>query len=343
MFRVAIIGCGDMGTKHAAAWQARDDTHVVAVCDLQQDRAAALSKRYAARRYDTWQDILQNAPADIVSICVPACDHPDIAIAAAQSGKHVLCEKAMALTLDDADKMIDAAASAGTCLSVCHQYRGLSRYTAIKALIDQGRLGHPLSIRFSEMREVRPKLAMHRLSMNGGPVHDMTGHLFDLARFLTGAEAQSVTACGHVLGRGKARLASIEDFGVDSAEILVTFSGGHSLSIGLNWGLPENTPGHSHELTSGPLGCAFSADPAQPDRFIGDISETAGVIVKDGRGSHWIACPSDDPGPEICIDALIRQIQTGEPSPFDGQEGRAALRLVLATLQSIETGKTVTF
>lgn len=342
MLGVAIIGCGDMGAKHATAWAARDDARLVALCDHSPARAAELARPHGAATCATWQEALAHPGVDVVSICVPARDHPAIAIAAAEAGKHVLCEKAMALTLDEADAMIAAAEANGTALSVCHQYRGLSRYRAIKQAVDAGRLGHPLSLRFAEMREVRPKLAMHRLSENGGPVHDMTGHLFDLARWLTGAEAESVAAIGHIHGRGKPRLAEVRDFGTDTAEILMRFSDGHSLSIGLNWGLPEGTPGHSHELIHGPLGCAFSADPGNPDRFLGDLSGTGGVTIKHAQGSDWIACPSDDPGPEICVAALIAEIRTGAPSPFHATEGRAALRLILASLEAMERGETVT-
>ncbi|MDA7427857.1 Gfo/Idh/MocA family oxidoreductase [Primorskyibacter aestuariivivens] len=341
MLGVAIIGCGDMGSKHAAAWGAREDARLVAVCDHTPERAQTLAQSYGATRVDSWQEALAHSGVDVVSICVPACDHPAIAIAAAEAGKHVLCEKAMALTLAEADAMIAAAEANGTALSVCHQYRGLLRYRAIKEAVDAGRLGGPLSLRFAEMREVRPKLAMHRLSENGGPVHDMTGHLFDLARWLTGAEAESVTAIGHILGRGKPRLSPVHDFGIDTAEILVRFSGGHSLSIALNWGLPEGTPGHSQELIHGPMGYAYSSDPGNPDRFLGDLSDTAGVTTKDAQGSNWIACPGGDPGPEICVTALIEEIRTGTRSPFHAREGRAALRLIRAALQAIETGGTV--
>lgn len=341
MLGAAIIGCGDMGRKHAAAWAARSDARPVAVCDHNPERARHLGQRHEAMVCARWQDALCHPDVAVVSICVPACDHPEIAIAAARAGKHVLCEKPMALTLAEADQMIAVARTNGTALSVCHQYRGLSRYRAIKGAIDAGRIGRPLALRFAEMREVRPKLAMHRLSENGGPVHDMTGHLFDLARWFTGAEAESVTATGHIHGRDKPRLAPVRDFGIDSAEILVRFSGGHSLSIGLNWGLPEHMPGHSHELIHGPLGYAFSADPAHPGRFLGDLSETAGVVIKHPGGRDWIPCPSDDPGPEICIAALIEEIRTGTRSAFDAEQGRAALRLVLASLDSIARGETV--
>lgn len=341
MLRVAVIGCGDMGTKHAAAWGERKDAKVVALCDHQLDRAERLAKRYNAEVHHHWRDAVLQEAVDVVSVCVPACDHRDVSVAAATAGRHVLCEKAMALTVGQSDEMLVAAKSNNVRLLVCHQYRSLSRFRTMKRLIDEGLLGSPLFIRFTEMREVRPKLAMHRLSKNGGPLHDMTGHLFDLARYLTGSEAESVSAVGYVFGRGKERLGAITDFGIDTAELQVRFVGGHCLSIGLNWGLPENTPGHSHELVHGPMGMVYSADTARPDRFLGDVSETVSVVVKDSRGTIEIECERDDDGPHACIAELVDAIENGTRSQFDGHEGRAALRLIIASLEAIETGEIV--
>lgn len=339
---VAIIGCGDMGRKHAAAWMAQDGAQVRTVCDIDAGRAAAMASLTGAVAYHDWREAVAADGIDAVSVCIPACDHPVVSIASANLGRHVLCEKAMALTLDAADTMIAAAARNDVQLLVCHQYRGLSRFATMKREIEAGRIGWPIYMRFVEMREVRPKLAMHERGQNGGPLHDMTGHLFDLARYFTGAEALSVQAHGTVFGQGKPRLSPVADFGIDTAEILVRFEGGHVLSIGLNWGLPEHTPGYGRDLVHGPLGLMTSDDPERPDRFVGDISATAGVRIRDQNGAEWIAAEADEDGPHNCVRELVRAIRTGEASQFDGREGRAALRLIRAALESIETGAQVT-
>lgn len=338
---VAIIGCGDMGGKHAASWSARSDARVVAVCDHSPDRAAQMAAPYGASPCNHWHDAISLDGVDAVSICVPTCDHRDIAVAAAKAGRHVLCEKPMALTLAQADEMRAAAAAAKVNLLVSHQYRSLSIFRTIKTLIDSGRIGAPIYVRFTEMREVRPKLAMHRRSKNGGPVHDMAGHLFDMARFLTGAEGESVHATGAVFGKGKVRLREVADFGVDTAEIQARFSGGHCLSIGLNWGLPEGTPGHSTIFVHGPDGFMYVTDPDNPDRFIGDISGSLAVVVKDGGGTETVACGGDEDGPHACIEDLVQSIRTGRTSQFDAADGRAALAMIMAALDSVETSRTI--
>ena len=337
-YGIAIIGCGDMGNKHAAAWNEREDARVVAVCDPQVYRAEKLATQYDAKKFEHWQDAISHEGVDIVSVCVPACDHHHITVASANAGRHILCEKSMALTLEQADDMIKVAEANHVRLSVCHQYRALPHFKTMKGLIDEGRLGDTLYLRFSEMREVRPKLAMHSLGLNGGPVHDMSGHLFDLGRYFTGREAISVSAVGNVFGKDKKRLSSVTDFGIDTAEIQVRFEGGHCLSICVNWGLPEGTPGYCQDLVHGSLGSIHTVDEANPDRFLGDLSDTLGVELKDASGTKRFDCSIESDGPQACIDDLINAIETGSTAQFSGTQGKAALQLVLASLESIEIG-----
>ena len=341
MLNVAIIGCGDMGSKHAAAWAARDDSNIAAVCDIDAARRDRLAKECGAEAYGDWMQAIVQAGVDVVSICTPACEHRDMAVAAAASGRHVLCEKPMALTLTQADEMIAAADTANVHLHVSHQYRGLSRYRIIRRLIEDDVLGSPLHIRFTEMREVRPKLAMHRRSQSGGPIHDMSGHLFDLARFFTGSEPQSVTATGAIFGKGKQRLATIDDLGIDAADIQVRFAGGHCLSVGINWGLPEGTPSYSSEAVHGPKGVAYTEDRHNSDFNLGEPSATKTVVVKNGQGTRTIACEADYEGPEICIDAIVAAIRDDTSPRLAGGEGYDALRLITAALEAIESGRSV--
>lgn len=341
MLKVAIIGCGDMGSKHAAAWAAREDSHVAAVCDIDAARRDRLAEEYGARAYDDWRQAVGQEGVDVVSICTPACEHRDMTVTAAASGRHVLCEKPMALTLAQADDMIAAASASDVHLHISHQYRGLSRYRIVKDLIEDDVLGAPVYIRFMEMREVRPKLAMHRRSRSGGPIHDMSGHLFDLARYFTGSEPESVTATGAVFGRGKQRLASIDDPGIDTAEIQVRYRGGHCLSVGINWGLPEGTPSYSHEAFHGPKAVAYTDDAHNRDVNLGELSATKTVVVKNAKGVRTIACQADHEGPEVCVDKIVAAIRADVSPRLNGGDGHEALRLILAALESIETGETV--
>lgn len=341
MLKVAIIGCGDMGLKHATAWSARENAEVVVVSDPDQERAASLAATFGASVTPDWREAIQEQALDVVSICTPARFHPEIAIQSARLGLHILCEKPMALTVGEADDMIKAADENSVQLNVCHQYRALSRYRIIQRLVSQGELGHPVHMRFMEAREVRPKLAMHDKTLSGGPVHDMAGHLFDLARYISGSEVVSVSAIGGVFGRGKERLTDVATLGVDATDIQLRFENGHCASIAINWGLPEDTPSYSHEVVQGPKALLYTQNPQLPDRTLGDLSAETKIVMKNGNGTRVIDCDDDDDGPEACIADLVKSIETARPGEFCAASARETLRLIVATLQSVESHQTV--
>lgn len=341
MLNVAIIGCGDMGTLHAAAWNARHDARIVLVCDADDGRRKILAEKYQAVEHAVWTDAIAHEGVNVVSICTPAYTHCDIAVASANAGKHVLCEKPIALTLAEASEMIAAAEANQTKLSVSHQYRGMGRYRVLKQLVDDEKLGSPLFMRFMDIREVRPKLAMHSAGISGGPVHDMSGHFFDLGLLFAQGEAVSVSAVGNIYAKDKRRVAGIHDLGIDMSDIQVRFKEGHCLSININWGMPEDTPGLSQTVVYGPKGVAY-LEPTEPgDANIGDRNENCTVILKDGGGTHHFDCPPDPDGPDICIADLAQAIQLGKAPQFDGRTGRNILILILAAQESMMSGQTV--
>ncbi|MFK8033661.1 MAG: hypothetical protein AB8B94_05890, partial [Hyphomicrobiales bacterium] len=124
-------------------------------------------------------------------------------------------------------------------------------------------------------------------------------------------------------------------------EIQVRFTGGHCLSIAINWGLPEGTPSYSHEAVHGPNGVAHTQDTANPDLNLGEISTTTNVVVKGPNGTTTINCEADFDGPEICVDQFITSVASGTPLQNNGKAGYDALKLIMATLESIDTGRTV--
>ena len=252
--------------------------------------------------------------------------HPEIAIAAAEAGCHILCEKPIALDLDSADRMIAAARLAGVQLVIGYQYRGRSTYKRYRALLSELPPG-PIICRFSDCRQVRPKLAMHDRQQNGGPLIDMAGHFFDLVHWLTGAEATTVYAIGHVFGAGKQRIASVDDPAIDAASILVHYTDGHVCDLHVNWGLPEDTPDYWTEFISTPHGILH------PD---GDHVVS---LTQDGLRTH--ARSSDPIGPAVRIADLLHAIENQVSPELDGVRGRRALEISLAALESIKTHELV--
>jgi len=325
---VAVIGCGDMGRGHAAAWSARGDAKVLAVYDPDAERREQVASSTGATGYQELEAAIAHPGVDVVSVCTPVCYHAETSVLASRHGRHVLCEKPIALTIQDADSMISAAREARTLLSISFQYRGFSRNREVRRLVKMGAFGGPTFFRYVDIREVRPKLAMHRQSMNGGPVVDMASHWFDLVRYFTGEEFVSVKASGHVFGCGKSRLAGLPDLAIDAAAIEATTPSGHVLSAFVDWGMPEGFSELTDEMFVGPDLLARK--------------DASGLeLRRSGGATHaWMGDP-DPSGPSVRIDGLVRSIRGEAPLEVTGEDGRAALRMSLAALESIRTGELV--
>ncbi len=108
MFNVCVVGSGDMGGGHAQAWKKRSDARVVAVCDVDKARSEKLAAAVGATAYPDLKSVPKDANLQIVSVTTPVCFHSEVACEAARRGCHVLVEKPMALTLEQADAMIRA-------------------------------------------------------------------------------------------------------------------------------------------------------------------------------------------------------------------------------------------
>jgi len=324
---VAILGCGDMGNAHATAWKNRKDSRVLAVFDIDSERATAMAADTGAAVCEFWQAAVETDGVTMVSICTPICFHAPMAVYAATCGRNVITEKAIALTLEDADAMIKAAANAKVKLVVDYQHRTFPEHRTWRHLIQKDVLTGPLFIRFEDIRGIRPKTAMHRTSINGGPIIDMAGHFFDMVRYYTGAEPVRVTALGHCFGQAKPELKAYDDLAKDAAEILVEYTNGHVLSVYVNWGLPAGHPGRTQM-------CVTSADAVSVP-----VSGRISVRYTD-REVLYDAVPGTV-GTAGRVEDLVHAVVNNTRPEVAGEDGRKALAVCLAALESIETGKTI--
>jgi predicted dehydrogenase len=320
-----------MGTQHATEWTKRSDAELVAVFDVMEERSAKFSEEFGAKAYDSFQEAVEAPDVHVVSVCTPVADHAEIAIHAMEQGKHVLCEKPIALTMEQARRMKDTAERTGVKLGVSLQYRDRVQNRRFRKLFDEGEFGEHLFLRYVDLREVRPKPAMHQRSKNGGPVIDMAGHFFDLGRFITSNEPESVRATGYVFGRGKKRLAGIEDPAVDAADIQVQYTGGHTLSLLVDWGMPEGYPGFGEELL---VGSKLSVRSLPDQTFEAHFSD---------RTEHWDSFRSHygpvNPGGRI--EDLLHAIEEDREPSVSAADAMTALGASLAALESVKNGTPV--
>lgn len=202
--QVGIIGTGGISRVHMRGYEKNTDIiEVVAVCDVVKDVAERAAKEWGVRKvYTDYNKLVMDQEIDAVDICTPHNMHASPAIAAAEAGKHVLCEKPMALELKDCDDMITAARKSGTKFMMEHNYCFFPPIAKLKEFIDEGVLGEPLAcickLRDGGDWKKKTTYMMGRWRSQpevsgGGMVMDYSYHHLYTARFLMG-EFEKVTA-----------------------------------------------------------------------------------------------------------------------------------------------------
>ncbi len=198
---VAMIGYDFMGRAHSNAWRqvARfmPDLPYEPVMKVVAGRTEAKVKQAAERlgweeHATRWEDVMARKNIDIIDICTPGDSHMPIAIAAAQAKKNILCEKPLANTLADAEKMWNAATKAGVIHMLCHNYRRCPAVALAKQLIDAGTLGKIYHYRGTYLQDwiVDPAFPrvwrLEKSRAGSGSLGDILSHTMDLSRYLVG-------------------------------------------------------------------------------------------------------------------------------------------------------------
>jgi predicted dehydrogenase len=142
--RTALVGCGKVAGIHAQALRASAASELVAVCDTDSSRAQQFAAKYGGAPFTGLAALLREVRPDAVVICTPHPLHADATVAAAEAGAHVLVEKPMAASVEDCDRMIEAARKAGVLLGVVSQRRFYEPVKRMKAAIDAGKIGKPI-------------------------------------------------------------------------------------------------------------------------------------------------------------------------------------------------------
>lgn len=197
---VAIVGTKFMGKAHSNAWLNAprffdmDLKPVLKVaCGRNEADLKAFADRWGWQETETdWRKVVERADVDIVDISVPTHMHREIAVAAAQAGKHIFCEKPFAITVADARAMYEAAEAAGVIHYVNHNYRRCPAVRLAKRLIDEGAIGRIFHWRGAYLQDwiVDPDFPLtwhlQKETAGSGPHGDLNSHSIDLARYLVG-------------------------------------------------------------------------------------------------------------------------------------------------------------
>ena len=237
---VATVGAGHWGERHAHAYSSVPHARLVAICDIDSDRAAAVAARYGALySCSRIEEVLDDAEVQAVSIALPDHLHVDAAIACAEAGRHLLIEKPLALTVSESERIASAARANDVRAMVNFTNRWNAPLRKAKDYLDTNAIGRPryAYIRMNNALSVPTQWIAQPEQTS--VLWWIGSHSIDLARWIFADEVESVFAVS-----GSGRLA---DLGIQTPDFFVTtlrFSNGGVAMIENSWVLPNEYPGH---------------------------------------------------------------------------------------------------
>jgi predicted dehydrogenase len=331
--RICLVGAGRAGMVHAFNFRYRiAEAQLVAIVDaneaMARERAAELDVQST---FDSIESALSKVDFDAVCIATPTFTHASIVIAAALARKHILCEKPMALTLDEADTMIAAARQADVVLQIGFMRRFDPAFRAAKERIEAGAIGDPIVVRTLTRGPGLPPRWACDPATSIGMLAEVNSHDFDTLRWLSGSEFTRVYAEAATFKAPELK-AEFPSF-YDTAVVTARMDNG-ALGV-LDGCCPV---GYGYDARAEVLGTAGML-------FIGELREHAlvrctredGVVTKQFRA--W--AKRFEAGYLAEDEHFINCIRTGETPLVTGEDGRQALEGVLAATRSIQTGAPV--
>jgi UDP-N-acetylglucosamine 3-dehydrogenase len=187
VIQVGLLGAGFMGATHAAAYAQLDGVKVCAVVDANTSAAERLAAPLGAKVYPGLESLLAGTPVDVIDICLPTFLHETSFLTAIEHGKHVLCEKPLALSLESADRILRAARRAGVKAMVAQVIRFWPEYVYIREALTSGRIGQPrvaTAVRLTASPTLGSWFSNPQLS--GGALLDLHIHDLDFVYSLFG-------------------------------------------------------------------------------------------------------------------------------------------------------------
>jgi UDP-N-acetyl-2-amino-2-deoxyglucuronate dehydrogenase len=333
--RIAIVGCGRISKNHVDAITKIDGLCLTAVCDTEEARARQYADALGIPWFRDFEDMLKKADCDVVTIATPSGLHSVQGIAAAAAGKHVISEKPMAITLEQADALVEATDHAGVKLFVVKQNRLNPSIQLLKRAIDKGRFGR-IYLANSTVRWNRPQEYYDAASwrgtweFDGGAFMNQASHYVDLIQWLVGPVGSIVSKTAT-----QARAIEAEDSGV----AVLRFRSGalgvievNVLTHPRNWEGSIAIMGEKGTVKIG--GTAVNkiehwsfSDYDDDDKFLEASSTSPPNVYGFGHEAYYLN--------------VLRVLRGGAQPETDGRAGRKSLEIILGIYESARTGREV--
>lgn len=309
---VGVIGVGAMGYNHARVYYKLEEANLVAVSDVSERTLNKVAKKYDAKGFTDYEDLLKDHEIEVVSVCVPTTFHHDVVMEAIKHGKHVLVEKPIAFTLKEAEDMIAAAKEAGVILATGHVERFNPAVQKAKELIDNDVIGDIVSASAKRVGPFPPRIK------DVGVTIDLAIHDLDVMNYLFDEDVIQV------YGTMNSILEKCEF--EDHAEIMINFKNESTGILEVNW----LTPYKRRQI---------------------EITGTDGIISVDyieqsidvyGKFAQDIDIKHEEPLKEE-LRSFLNAVVNGTEPEITGEDGLKALKMVIAATKSSREHKPISF
>ena len=341
MLNIGVIGCGKIAqVRHIPEYAANENCTLTAFFSPNAKRAEDMAAKYGGKVYASAEELFADPEIDAVSICAANYAHAELSIKALEAGKHVLCEKPMAVTIEDCEAMLAAAEKARKRLMIGQNQRLAKAHLCAKELLEQGEIGKVVSFRSSfghggpETWSISPGkdtwfFDKKRAAM--GAMADLGIHKTDLLRFLLGQDVVRTTARLCTLDK---RGPNDELIGVDdNAFCIYEMSGGAFGTMTASWtyyGAEDNST-----VLYGTEGIM---------RIYDDPAHSIVVIKADGSRKFYDVeqiQTNDNQTASGVIDEFVAAVSEERPSILDAADVINSMKAVFASIRSAEEGRTV--
>lgn len=300
---VGVIGVGAMGENHVRVYHKIEEANLIGVSDVSERALKKIEKKYGAKGYTDYCELLQNSDIEVVSVCVPTTFHHAVVMEAIKHKKHILVEKPIAFTLTEAEEMIEAAKEAGVILATGHVERFNPAVQKAKELIDDGVIGDIVSAFAKRVGPLPPRIKDVGVSI------DLAIHDLDIMNYLFEEDITQVYGTMN---------SSFDDSEFeDHAEIMVSFDNESTGIIEVNW----LTPYKRRELELTGTAGIISVD------YIQQSIEVFGKFAQDIEIKH------EEPLKDELKSFLKSVVEEKEPV-ITGEDGLKALKMVIAANKS---------
>lgn len=341
MIGIGVLGCGKIAqVRHIPEYASNPDCRLVAFYNPTKSRAEDMAAKYGGKAYDTAEELLADPDVEAVSVCSANYAHAELAIKAMRAGKHVLCEKPMAVTLEECEEMLKVSVETGKFLMIAQNQRLTGAHELAKKMIADGEIGKPLTFRTTfghggpETWSITPgsntwffdkkKAAM-------GAMADLGIHKTDLIQYLLGSRVVRTSAKLSTLDKrgGDGELIGVDD----NAICIYEMADGVVGTMTASWtyyGAEDNSTiiygtGGQLRIYDDPAHSIVMIRPGEEVKYF-DVEQiqTNDNQTKSGVIDLWIDCLKSGREPEISAESVI-----------------SAMRAVFASIESSQSGKTI--